>query len=200
MAQQPNGTALKILDAALALVRERGYHALTMDQIAEEAGVSKGALYWHYESKKGLFLHLIDHWVGHIAEEIAGSLRETDDPREALRRLCSSFVRQFSEHPDVFEAETEFWSLSHRDAEAREKVEKVYGEFLALIEKVIREGAETGCFEVEDPHLAALTLLINLESCVWFTLFSPDGVDFSTYIHYFENQFLNTITPERRRA
>jgi len=171
-----------------------------MDEIADGAGVSKGALYWHYRSKKDLFLHLIDYWVERIAGEIRSATEGEDRPDEILHRLCDTFITQFARHPDVFEAETEFWALAHRDPEAREKVHKVYGEFFHLIEKTMERGVQEGSFVLEDSHLAALTLLINLESCVWFTLFSPDGVDYGTYLTYFQKHFISSLGRERRQT
>ena len=52
----------QILDSALKVFVKKGYSKTTMDDIVESSGLSKGALYHYYKSKKDLFLSLIDHW------------------------------------------------------------------------------------------------------------------------------------------
>lgn len=51
----------QILVAALSCFAEKGYRAATMDDLARAAGLSKGSLYWHFESKDAVFLALFDH-------------------------------------------------------------------------------------------------------------------------------------------
>src|SRR5262249_36868566 len=58
----------QIRDAALRCFARRGYAATRMEDIVAEAGVSKGAIYWHYESKKALFVDLVTEWFGRSAE------------------------------------------------------------------------------------------------------------------------------------
>ena len=55
-------TKNKILDAAFNVFVKNGYKDTTMSHIVKESGLSKGAIYHHYSSKKDLFISLIDHW------------------------------------------------------------------------------------------------------------------------------------------
>jgi len=52
-------TREEILEAALNMFSINNYHATSMSMIAEEAGVSKGTLYWHFDSKEDLFRELV---------------------------------------------------------------------------------------------------------------------------------------------
>ncbi|MEA2349239.1 MAG: hypothetical protein QOG86_180, partial [Thermoleophilaceae bacterium] len=52
-----------LLDAALAVVAKRGYRDSSVDEIAERAGYSKGAVYWHFDGKDDLFLALLEERV-----------------------------------------------------------------------------------------------------------------------------------------
>ncbi len=55
-------TKTKILDAAFSVFAENGYQETTISDIVSKSGLSKGAIYHHYGSKKELFISLIDHW------------------------------------------------------------------------------------------------------------------------------------------
>jgi TetR/AcrR family transcriptional repressor of nem operon len=57
------GTARqKLLDAALSLIRKRGYTSTTVDDLCDEAGVTKGAFFHHFKSKEALGIAAADHW------------------------------------------------------------------------------------------------------------------------------------------
>lgn len=77
-----------ILDAAGQLFREHGYGAVSMDQIAREAGVSKATVYAHFESKDRLFAAMVHNGCRVYAEGIMPALTEMEDVREALTKIC----------------------------------------------------------------------------------------------------------------
>ena len=54
----------KLLDAALLLIRIRGYAATTVDDLCAEAGVTKGAFFHHFKSKEALAVVAADYWSG----------------------------------------------------------------------------------------------------------------------------------------
>jgi AcrR family transcriptional regulator len=57
------GTRTRLLDAAVALVRRDGAHALTLEAVAAEAGASKGGLLYHFKSKRELLDAMVERWV-----------------------------------------------------------------------------------------------------------------------------------------
>lgn len=63
-AADKRGTAAreKLLDAALALIRTKGYEATTVDELCSEAGVTKGAFFHHFPSKEALGVAAAEHW------------------------------------------------------------------------------------------------------------------------------------------
>jgi TetR/AcrR family transcriptional repressor of nem operon len=75
----------RILDAALALFRERGYTATTVDDLCRTAGVTKGAFFHHFEGKEAAALAAIEHWntaTGALFE--AAPYWQVEDPRARL--------------------------------------------------------------------------------------------------------------------
>ena len=59
----------KLLDAALAVIRRKGYSAATVDELCAAAGVTKGAFFHHFKSKDALGVAAADHW-----SEMTGAL------------------------------------------------------------------------------------------------------------------------------
>jgi AcrR family transcriptional regulator len=60
-----------ILDSALSVIAERGYHASAIDDIAREAGISKALIYEHFQSKQDLFAELLDLHAGELFDRLA---------------------------------------------------------------------------------------------------------------------------------
>jgi AcrR family transcriptional regulator len=100
------GTArARLLGAAVQVFAEHGYRGSSVDQVAEQAGVTKGALYWHFENKRELFLAVLDEWLD-------PRNRETAEPGAALPT---------EERRQLTLLNQEFWSLAARDPELRER-------------------------------------------------------------------------------
>jgi len=62
MPSEVKGAKAKLLDAALSLIRRKGYHAMTVDELCAAAGVSKGAFFHHFVGKEALAVAALDHW------------------------------------------------------------------------------------------------------------------------------------------
>jgi TetR/AcrR family acrAB operon transcriptional repressor len=70
------GSREKLLDAALQLFAERGYHDTTIDAVASRAGISRGSIFWHFGSKDDLLRAVLDEtlsrWLNEVDERTAG--------------------------------------------------------------------------------------------------------------------------------
>src|SRR6266487_3150121 len=81
-----------ILRAALRCFARRGYHTTTIDDIAAEAGVSKGAPYVYFQSKEALFRALYDRWDCGLADRIDAALADLDDQQHRSPRRTLEVV------------------------------------------------------------------------------------------------------------
>lgn len=172
----------QILDAALEVIVSKGYEGSSMSDIVEKSKLSKGAIYWYYGSKKEVYLALVNHWV-HRYSPTLNLIIEDDKPASVqLKELFKYFISQYETDQKVFKAIAVFWSLASRDNDFKEKFDKVYSEFLALIEKIINKGVESKEFKNIDVKIAALSIMVNIESTIWFTLFDDYGISASKYM------------------
>ncbi len=95
-----------ILRAALRCFARRGYHATTIDDIAAEAGVSKGAPYVYFESKEALFRALYETWSCGLSDRMETVLAGLDDqarhsPRRVLAAVLTAVGTHVTEHADL---------------------------------------------------------------------------------------------------
>ncbi len=74
----------QLFDVALSLFAERGYAATTMDDIAEAAGVTKPLVYQHFDSKRALYLELMESVSRKVIDAITSSTARADGPRQQV--------------------------------------------------------------------------------------------------------------------
>lgn len=137
----------QILQAALACMARQGYTHTTMDDIANACGLSKGALYWYFPSKRDIFLNMLRAWFQETIQAmqaIAGDSRM--GATERLARLAQATARIFRQDPEAMLLTADFWALSRQDQDFVDLMQEMYTQLLSLLEEVIAQGVDRGEF------------------------------------------------------
>jgi AcrR family transcriptional regulator len=92
----------QLLDVALELFADRGFNATTMDEIAEGAGVTKPLLYQHFESKRALYLELVDSVARTMREAIEKAVAAAVGPRQQVEGGFAAYFHLVVTHADAF--------------------------------------------------------------------------------------------------
>jgi AcrR family transcriptional regulator len=149
----PDATRQAILDSALALFEVRGFHATSVQTIADEADVTKGAFYHHFDSKDDLVEIIHDELLDHMLHEQRRVLESVEGPAEQLRAVIRSIVDsavRFRSHVAVYYQERRHLEGARFDA-VRRKRDTLLDETAAII----RAGIEDGTFRGDiDPTVA----------------------------------------------
>ena len=85
-------TRRALLDAARSLFAEKGYHGAAAEEIVGRAGLTRGALYHHFEDKRDLFRVVVDEMEGEIDEEIEAAERAQPGLPEAVMAGYRAFI------------------------------------------------------------------------------------------------------------
>lgn len=139
-------TAAQILDAAEDLFRQKGFAATTIDEIAERADLSVGTLYFHFQTKVGLYLALVERAldINEVAMAKVSELGLTS-PLERVLAAGDAYLNFHLEHPGAFQMTAmrvlEPASGMH-EAEARiaDRVERI----VLAVEADLRAAVEAG--------------------------------------------------------
>lgn len=115
-------TRAALLDAAERCFAARGYDAVTVPEIAKDAGYTTGAVYSNFSGKEDLFLALMDRVIGGEAARRAAAVLATTTPRDRLGEISRLWAGMVRDRPDLLVLFVEFWSYSRRDPELREEV------------------------------------------------------------------------------
>ena len=172
----------QILDAAFAVFIDKGYAETTMDDIVHKSNMSKGAIYHYYNSKKELFLSLIDHWEVYSFPDFYSKGNDEKKASEVLMNLAEVVLDVFNNKKHVFLAEIEFWALSNKDTDVKKKSRILYGKLLYLFELILKKGIREKEFKKMDTKVVAMTILTSLQGINWFCLYEDTQVSAEDYL------------------
>ena len=132
-------TRVDLLAAARRVFVERGFHAATLDDIAEEAGYTKGAVYSNFRGKDDLFLALLaDHYeqrIGtHRALFDALDLETVEDTQTAIARIM---YEAYEREPAWWALTADFSTHASRDPELSRRLRALRERFLAAMAELI---------------------------------------------------------------
>jgi AcrR family transcriptional regulator len=156
----------QIYQAALRCFAREGYHRTTMDGIVAESGLSKGALYWYFPSKKALFVGLFRHIMGQLADEWRQLISGEDRSATAKLRASLDFFRTRVEPmAPVFEVMLQAWALTRQDESVAIVARESFAPLVATIREILEQGVAEGTFHVAsaaDTAMVILTLVRGL--------------------------------------
>ena len=173
----------QILEAAMKVFVKNGFSETRMDDIAENSGLSKGAIYHHYKSKKDLFICLIEHWENFSFPNIFDKDLDKITSADALRAIVNDIVITFKKNKHVFLAELEFWSLANHDEDVRLKTKSLYVKLLNLFKSIIKKGIDRGEFKNIDKNIGALSIMTSIQGVIWFSIFEESKLSAEIYLN-----------------
>lgn len=145
----------KVADAAMKVFAEKGYQETTMDDIAKELGVTKGALYHYYRLKVDILKEIYDTSHRAVRNFFHRSLKDSD-PIDGLQGLFDLATGSFKEFIPV---QLEILSFATQDEEVRKVIMKDYEEDLAITESYLRMLIKKGKIRGDvDPRFLAASL------------------------------------------
>jgi AcrR family transcriptional regulator len=169
----------QILDAADAVFAHGGFHATSMDEIAERVGVGKPVLYRHFGSKEGLYVAALERAGQQLVERLA-AVAEQRDARAQLEAGVLAFF-------GFVEERRESWIVLHREAngaaEPAERLRELRGRMAATIatlidprpsvateavaHAIVGAGEALATFWVEHPEVPRAEVAAQLVDLVW---------------------------------
>jgi AcrR family transcriptional regulator len=185
--EEAERTRKAILEASLKVFSTKGYARARLEDVAKEAGVTRGAIYWHFDNKATLYSSAVIESVSGYRERLTGILQSDLSPLPKIRTLMMEWLITLEEDEayrtlvEMALTKTEF------DEQTMEGVRDWFGfvdEVQRAVADLIREGIDAGEIQLEvEPEVAGLALISYLNGIeeTWFlhkiangeTRFSP---------------------------
>lgn len=151
----------QILKAAAACFAREGYHQTTMDDIVREAGLSKGGVYWHFKSKKELFLALFESLLSETEAMMVNAAAEQTDVKEKLRAVLVAAAALFSsdEFREYSPLLIDVWLQNRHDPQVNQLTVRMYEGLRRPLIELIEAGITLGQFRPVDVSALVAILL-----------------------------------------
>lgn len=159
--QRSTATREDIIVACLQLFARRGFHNTSISDIANGAGITKGAIYWHFENKEALFAAILDKMKYNWQRIVLQHVDEVDSPREKIDQLFDNFYLLLMQDPDIsiFVQRVSLEPDGKYSALLSEAFERT-ADFIATI---FERGKESGIFKPDlGAKLIAYTIICSL--------------------------------------
>ncbi len=192
----PVQTRASIISAGLKLFKRDGFSATAVKDIADEAGVTKGAFYHHFDSKEDLLLLIHNDYLEYQLGVIEAVLAQEATPTEQLRKMIGAILHaleKYHENVTIFFQERRYLSGPKFDnvRQQRNDLEDVF-------RKLLQRGIDAGEFRADLD--VAITGLGIIGMCAWsYQWYSPSGrLDLDQVSRIFSELALSGVSPTAR--
>ena len=134
----------QILEAAIAVIAENGYHGSQIAKIAKEAGVADGTIYLYFKNKEDLLIKMFAESMGEFISGIESGIAACQTAKEKLARLVHLHLEHLSARPKL--AVVTQLELRQSQASLQPKLSAVLEPYLELIEELVSSGMKSGEF------------------------------------------------------
>jgi len=155
----------ELLAAAGEVFGRNGYNESTVDEIAIQAGVSKGSIYNYFDSKKEIFEQLFVTGIQSDLKGITELVQAETTATQKLDKLITLCFQYASHHNQCGKLELEFWATAacdEPDGIFRTSIRKLYRMVNQLVVDILKEGESSGEFILEHEAEIGATLILAI--------------------------------------
>jgi AcrR family transcriptional regulator len=189
-AEQSEATRAALVAAGRSLFAERGYAAVATEEIVRTAGVTRGALYHHFDGKEELFAAVYEEVEADLVAELGQMATEAADPLEALHLGAAAFL-EACRRPEV-QRITLIDAPSVLGWERWREIGLKYG--FGLIEEVLKAGMEQGVIEPQPVRPLTHLLLGAMDEAAMLVARSDDA-ELREQVAASIDRYLDTLAP-----
>jgi len=174
-----NKTKNLIFESAIKIFSKSGYRGATMDDIAENAGLAKGTLYYHFASKEEIFNFIVEEGLKILQNQVIEVQSINITPIEKLIKICRIQLTFLYGYTDFFKiVMSQLWGNESRQDELRQKLRKYINE----IETNIESAMDNGQIKKGDTELMAFQFFGSLCSSAIYESIHVEKIDLEDII------------------
>lgn len=160
----------QILNAARTLLFKKGLNAISVNQIARQAELAIGTIYFYFRSKEEIFAALQEEGLELLLSEVRRARESGADARESLHEIAQAYLTFSREHKNYFDVINYFLSAGEVmfTPEIKQQIDAHGNRILMLVEDVLQEGVSQGQFRAMNTRRLALIFWVILHGLVPF--------------------------------
>lgn len=154
-----------IIDAAIQVMAEHGYHDAQISRIAQAAGVAPGTVYLYFKNKQDLMVCVFREKLGELMRDADARLAELEDPRQKLEGFIRQHYAALGGDP-AFAVVTQV-EMRQSDPAIRVQISQIMKGYFSIIDRIVAEGQRQGVFRRElNPRLVRNLIFGTLDQNV----------------------------------
>lgn len=167
----------QIIQAAMVVFARNGFAQTRMEDIAQEAGLSKATLYLYFASKDDLIAAILQTFFEEGFTELRSLLTAEGTVSHALTGWTRRHMQKMQEHSAFLSIGFEFHALAARHAATRQIMQHYYHQYRASIAALLQKGIEQGEFHVSDTQAIAIAIISVYEGLVVLWMLDSATID-----------------------
>jgi AcrR family transcriptional regulator len=184
----------QILEAAIEVFARSGFHGARMDDIAKQAGLSKGALYWYFDGKDAIIQGIMDRMFAREFEQM-GTFIDADIPaKDKLERYLELALDDIAHFESLMPIMYEFWAMLLRKKRVKEVLGSYYQSFFDIAIPIIQQGIDNGEFREVSAEDVAVTIGAFIEGMFVLWAAIPDVVVLERHLRAGANLIVESLT------
>ncbi len=187
----------QIEDAALRVFARRGVRHATVDEVVDEAGISKGLVYLYYKGKDSLIEAVMKRLFEPDVRQARRLIHSAGTARDRLLVYARSFAADVERYRLLVPLFFDYYAMLSRNRHLREITAEYYGEQQGLLRTLLRQGIAAGEFADDtDAETAASSLLALQEGMILRWMIQPEAADWRTQAEQAVRMLLNGLKSE----
>lgn len=157
----------KVLEAAVQLFAEYGYHAAPLRDIARMAGIQAASIYYHYTNKQALLVEIMETHMRQLNTNLEHIVHQQGSVQQRLHEAIANHIRLHTTFKsEFFIIDTEIRAL---EGENRSRILSLRDQYEALLQGLLYEGMEQGVFRESDVKVSSYAIIaMCTEVAAWF--------------------------------
>jgi AcrR family transcriptional regulator len=164
----------QILEAALQVFSQKGFHSANVSDVAAQAGVSQGTIYWYFDSKDDLFQAALLSVFEQLGTDTMVPLAECTTATDKLTALADSMVGFADVAKGLFMLFLGYWASSDRQEESTQIWTDLLEKYKDVVAAIVDEGVQSGEFRPVDAEGLVWALLAAYDGLAAYAAFMPE--------------------------
>lgn len=182
----------KIIEAAIDVIAENGFHQAQVSKIAKKAGVADGTIYLYFKNKEDLLLSLFREKLNLYVGKLESAIRAKQTVQEKLQALIHMHFVNLSENPNW--AIVTQLELRQSDKQLRKQIGENLRGLFALLDHIIEAGKREAVFDINlDNRLARQMIFGTIDETVTTWVMKEHKFDLVALAHPLSQLLLNGL-------
>lgn len=147
----------QIMEGAEKVFARKGYFASTIADIAREAGVAKGTIYWYFENKRAIMLAILEYISEELTDTFLKVVRKSENGLEALLGCVEPAMRMLDKHGPIYLMY--FFEIGSTDPLIQQKFRRLYRTVYEGVKAAVNRGIKQAVIRELDPEIAAYAVM-----------------------------------------